>query len=97
MQITVHPLRLSAQIMACKVHVNSGGAMKLTRNAPTVKALREEYGLPNSVRTFAQALDCLVQIQAIIDEQIVEAKRVAAGLDPDPYRWDEDAQDWVDA
>lgn len=94
MQITVHPLRLSAQIMACKVHINSGGAMKLTRNAPTVKALREEYGLPNSVRTFAQALDCLEQIKDVIDEQIAEAKMIAAGLEP---VWDEDAQDWRDA
>lgn len=79
-QIEVHPIRLAAQIMACKVHVNTGGAMKLTRNAPTVKALREEYALPSTVRTFAQALDKLLEIQEIIDDQIAQAREMAAGL-----------------
>jgi len=77
---TVNPLRLAAQIIACRVHVRSGGAMKLTRNAPTVAALRGEYGIPSHVRTFAAMLECLLILQADVDLMIEESKLAQAGL-----------------
>lgn len=66
--IEVHPIRLTAQCGHAEMMAKHG--IGLARNAGTVTSIRNEYGLPASVRTWAQLATELRKIKTTIDAQI---------------------------
>jgi hypothetical protein len=56
----IEGFRLAVIIRALEVEVATGGQMRLTRNTPTVKSLRAEYGI--TARTKAEALEQMKRV-----------------------------------
>lgn len=73
--IEVNPLRLFAQLRHAEMKAKHG--MGLARNAGTVRSIREEYGLPRSVSTWAKLADELALIHADVQSQMDEARGLA--------------------
>lgn len=73
--VTVHPLRLSAQLSHARLMRDHG--MGLTRNAGTVRSIAAEY-LLSGVRTWAQLAD---RLDAIADDVRVTLDTLAAERD----------------
>jgi hypothetical protein len=79
-EIQINPLHLTTVILHAKCKVRTGGAMSLTRVAPTLKATRDRYLLDYFARqigapaptTWARALPLLEEIKVQIDAQLAE-------------------------
>jgi len=68
--VTVHPLRLSAQLSHARLMRDHG--MGLARNAGTVRSIAAEYAL-SGIRTWAQLAAALEPIKDAIDAERPQA------------------------
>ncbi len=58
--VKVMPIRLHAHALNARMMAEHG--IQLARNAPTLSALRDEYGIPGWVRRWADMADVLIDL-----------------------------------